>query len=184
MPIKRRDPIDVSREALAAVSGIFATDVDHAVANAIADPVQRPAMRDALKKMDMLISDMDALVGTDEAFLAFSKYAALLLVPPPIPPTPGNFTPSGYKLQEGGYWKNGGMSHGAGHDIATCATECNAAKTRCVAFELSATNACYMFSSMTGGFIKNPGCKTFVKRHSRSLSMIIGPVLVAQTGAN
>ena len=99
--------------------------------------------------------------------LAYSKYSELLLAPPPRPPAPptppGNFTPSGYKPHEGGYWKNGGMSHGTGHDITTCAAECTAAKAGCVAFEVSATEACYMFATTAGGFIRNPDCKTFTK---------------------
>ena len=272
------DLIDVSREALAAVSDLFARDVQQSMA----DPVHRPALRDALNRMDTLISDMDTLMGTDGAFLlgtwvqnatswghddaekslysfnakyqitgwsfhyrgqlpstgdyaakmwhgllggyyrerwalygqmaiaaaesgelvpnatawalaednltdawahaqtayasspsgdpvelsrlAHSKYSALLLAPSPGPPTPPrNYTPPGYRrLQEGGYWKSG-MSHGLGHSIATCAAECTAAKTGCVAFELSATSVCYMFSSIAGAFIKNPGCQTFTK---------------------
>jgi hypothetical protein len=104
---------------------------------------------------------------------AYSKYSALLLAPPPPPPSPpappsSNSTPAGYTRHVGGYWKGGGMRHGgasAGHTIQSCAAACTEAKARpCVAFELSATEACYMFSSMSGDFIKNTGCRTFIKK--------------------
>ena len=55
------------------------------------------------------------------------------------------------------------MSHGTGHTVATCAAECSAAQSGCVAFEVSATDACYMFATVTGDFIKNAGCKTYTK---------------------
>lgn len=105
---------------------------------------------------------------------AYSKYSALLLAPPPPPaprppaPPSSNSTPAGYTRHVGGYWKGGGMRHGgasAGHTIQSCAAACTEAKARpCVAFELSATEACYMFSSMSGDFIKNTGCRTFIKK--------------------
>jgi hypothetical protein len=104
---------------------------------------------------------------------AYSKYSALLLAPPPPPPSPpappsSNSTPAGYTRHVGGYWKGGGMRHGgasAGHTIQSCAAACTEAKARpCVAFELSATEACYMFSSMSGDFIKNTGCRTFIRK--------------------
>lgn len=96
---------------------------------------------------------------------AFAKYSALLLTPPPPPlppPPPSNSTPAGYAPHTGGYWQKG-KKHGAGHTIATCAATCTAARAACVAFELSATQACYTFASASGGFIKNPGCRTFTK---------------------
>jgi hypothetical protein len=96
---------------------------------------------------------------------AYAKYSALLLAPPP-PVLPSGSTPAGYEAHVGGYWKSG-MAHSAGRTIAACAAACTAAKAGCVAFELSATRVCYMFSSTSGYFIKNPGCRTFTKIHAR-----------------
>ena len=95
----------------------------------------------------------------------YTKYAALLLRPPlpPAPPAPPrNSTPAGYETHVGGYWKIS-MTHGAGHTVATCAAACTAANAGCVAFELSETGACYLFTSTAGAFIKNPQCRTFTK---------------------
>jgi hypothetical protein len=100
---------------------------------------------------------------------AYTKYSAMLLEPPSPPPPspsplpPSNSTPPGYKWHTGGYWKDG-ISHGTGHTVATCAATCTNAKASCVAFELSATQACYVFVSISGSFIKNSACKTFTKK--------------------
>lgn len=98
---------------------------------------------------------------------AYTKYSALLLKPlspPPPPVPPSNSTPAGYESHTGGYWKSGGMTHGAGHTVATCAATCTVAKAACVAFELSATRVCYVFASTSGGFIRNQACRTFTKK--------------------
>ena len=287
----RHDLVDVSREALAAVSDIIASDVHRAIAAANAGPVRLQSQR-----MDSLIAEMDTLLGTDRAFLlgpwvqdargwghdaretalysfnakylitgwsfhyfgrlpgtgdyaarmwngllgtyyrarwalygqmavnaivaagdqkhewpnmtawaiaednltdswahaagaggvyptspsgdavalsqaAYTKYSALLLGPPPLPPAPptppSNSTPAGYEEHVGGYWKRGMKHGGAEHTVATCATACTVESEGCVAFELSATRVCYMFSSTSGDFIKNPGCRTFTKIHAR-----------------
>jgi hypothetical protein len=56
-------------QALAAVSDVLASDVHRAVAAASAGPAPRQDLGGALARMDALLAETDALLGSDAAFL-------------------------------------------------------------------------------------------------------------------
>jgi hypothetical protein len=65
----RHDLGGVSREALAAVSDVLASDVHRAVAAASTGPAPRQYLGGARSGMNALLAEMDALLGSDAAFL-------------------------------------------------------------------------------------------------------------------
>ena len=102
---------------------------------------------------------------------AYTKFSLILLRPPPpfpapAPPSNSSTPPVGYAKHIGEYWKHGMKHGGMAHTVTTCAAVCSRANTSCVAFELSGTRSCYIFSSLVGTFIVNPQCRTFVKFHN------------------